>query len=303
MLRKQRYSLNQIKPGWNLILSSILTIMAILVILPIILVVIISFSTSKSLVENGYSFFPSELSAEAYANLAKTGTQIINSYKVTIAYTIMGTVLGILFMSMYAFVLAQKNFPGKKFYTYLIFFTMLFSGGLVPSYVVNVRYLNLYDTIWVLFLPSLISAFHIIILRTFINTTIPDSLLEAAKIDGANDLRVYWQIVMPLFKAGLATIALFKVVTYWNAWFGGMLYIENPNLVPLQTMLQKIQRNLQFIKTNADVALEERELVKNMPTESTRMAITVVAIAPILFIYPFFQRYFIEGMTIGSVKG
>jgi putative aldouronate transport system permease protein len=149
MLRKQRYSLNQIKPGWSLILSSILTIMAILVILPIILVVIISFSTSKSLVENGYSFFPSELSAEAYANLAKTGTQIIDSYIVTIAYTIMGTVLGILFMSMYAFVLAQKNFPGKKFYTYLIFFTMLFSGGLVPSYVVNVRYLNLYDTIWV----------------------------------------------------------------------------------------------------------------------------------------------------------
>jgi putative aldouronate transport system permease protein len=214
MLRKQRYSLNQIKPGWSLILSSILTIMAILVILPIILVVIISFSTSKSLVENGYSFFPSELSAEAYANLAKTGTQIIDSYIVTIAYTIMGTVLGILFMSMYAFVLAQKNFPGKKFYTYLIFFTMLFSGGLVPSYVVNVRYLNLYDTIWVLFLPSLISAFHIIILRTFINTTIPDSLLEAAKIDGANDLRVYWQIVMPLFKAGLATIALFK----WSLW-------------------------------------------------------------------------------------
>jgi putative aldouronate transport system permease protein len=140
-------------------------------------------------------------------------------------------------------------------------------------------------------------------LRTFINTTIPDSLLEAAEIDGANDFRVYWQIVLPLFKAGLATIALFNVVSRWNNWFSGMLYIEDSKLIPLQTMLQKIQRNVEFIKNNADVTQEERELLRNMPTESVRMAITVITTVPILFAYPFFQRYFITGMTIGSVKG
>jgi putative aldouronate transport system permease protein len=161
----------------------------------------------------------------------------------------------------------------------------------------------MYDTFWIMVIPGLVSSFHVIILRTFINTSIPDTIFEAAKIDGANDFRIYWQIVLPLFKAGLATIALFNVVSRWNDWFAGMLYIENPKLIPLQTMLQKIQRNIDFIKNNADVSSEERELLRTMPTESTRMAITIISTAPILFAYPFFQRYFITGLTIGSVKG
>jgi putative aldouronate transport system permease protein len=236
-------------------------------------------------------------------NHGQSPLQIIDSYIITILYTLVGTFLSLFFMSMYAFVLSLKGFPSRKFYTFLLFITMIFSGGLVPSYIVNVRYLNLYDSFWVIVLPSLISGFHVIILRTFINTTIPGSLLEAAKIDGANDFRVYWQIVLPLFKAGLATIALFNVVSRWNNWFSGMLYIEDSKLIPLQTMLQKIQRNVEFIKNNADVTHEERELLRNMPTESVRMAITVITTVPILFAYPFFQRYFISGMTIGSVKG
>ncbi len=302
-MSRESYKLNQIKPGWNFIISLMLVVGSIIIILPLVLVVIISFSSTESISLNGYSFFPTELTTAAYQNLAKTGSQIVDSYIITILYTLIGTFLSLFFMSMYAFVLSLKGFPGRKFYTFLIFVTMIFSGGLVPSYIVNVRYLNLYDSFWVIVLPSLISGFHVIILRTFINTTIPDSLLEAAEIDGANDFRVYWQIVLPLFKAGLATIALFNVVSRWNNWFSGMLYIEDSKLIPLQTMLQKIQRNVEFIKNNADVTQEERELLRNMPTESVRMAITVITTVPILFAYPFFQRYFITGMTIGSVKG
>lgn len=297
------YRLNQIKPVWNWIFSILLAGTSLLIVIPLVLVIVISFSSLDSISLNGYSFFPSSWSLDAYRSLSKTGTQLVNSYTITIIYTAVGTFLSLLVMSMFAFVISQKGFTWRKKYTYFLFFTMLFSGGLVPSYIVNVRYLHMYDTFWVMVIPGLVSSFHVIILRTFINTSIPDTIFEAAKIDGANDFRIYWQIVLPLFKAGLATIALFNVVSRWNEWFAGMLYIENPKLVPLQTMLQKIQRNIDFIKNNADATGEEREMLKNMPAESTRMAITIISTAPILFAYPFFQRYFITGLTIGSVKG
>lgn len=278
---------------------------AVTIVVPVLLVVIISFSSSESIAARGYTFFPSELTIMAYENVLKSGSQIRDSYIVTIAHTILGTLLSLFVMSMYAFAIAQKNFAAKKFYTFFLFFTMLFSGGLVPSYIVNVRYLNLYDSFWIFILPSLVSAFNVIILRTFINTTIPDSMYEAAKIDGANDFVIFIQIVMPLFKAGLATIALFNVVTRWNDWFTGMLYIENPKLVPLQTMLTSIQKNIEFIKNNSDLmsTKEGQEMLQTLPAESTRMAITIIATVPVLFAYPFFQRYFISGLTIGSVKG
>ncbi|HCS73212.1 MAG TPA: sugar ABC transporter permease [Clostridiales bacterium] len=296
---------NQISCGWNVFISVIMILVSLLIVLPLILVVIISFTSPESIVANGYSFFPSEFSLAAYKNLAKTGTQIINSYKVTIFYSLVGTFLSLFIMSMFAYVLAQKRFPIRRFLTIYTFITMLFSGGLVPSYMLNVRYLHLDDTIWVLILPGLVNAFHVIILRTFIQTSIPDSLFEAAIIDGATDYAIYFKIVLPLSKAGLATIGLFGLVARWNNWFTGMLYIDNPKLVPLQTLLQKIQRNIEFIKMNAEIAdtAGGLELLRSMPTESTRMAITVIATVPILFAYPFFQRYFIKGLTIGSVKG
>ncbi|MDD2502831.1 MAG: carbohydrate ABC transporter permease [Clostridia bacterium] len=303
MAAKRKF--NQISAGWNVSISAILILVSLLIVLPLILVVIISFTSADSIVMNGYSFFPSEYSLAAYKNLAKTGTQILNSYKVTIFYSFVGTFLSLFVMSMFAYVLAQKRFPLRRFLTVFTFITMLFSGGLVPSYILNVRYLHLDNTIWVLILPGLVNAFHIIILRTFIQTSIPDSLFEAAIIDGATDYSIYFRIVLPLSKAGLATIGLFGLVGRWNNWFTGMLYIDNPKLVPLQTLLQKIQRNIEFIKSNAEFADTQAglELLRSMPTESTRMAITVIAVVPILFAYPFFQRYFIKGLTIGSVKG
>lgn len=296
---------NQISPGWNILITSLLLFVSVFIVLPMVLVAIISVSSAESIALKGYTFFPSEFSLGAYENLMKTGTQIKNSYIITVFYTVAGTIMSLLVTSMFAFVLAQKRFRARKAMTYYTFFTMLFSGGLVPSYILNVRYLHINDTVWIFLLPTLVSAYNVIILRTFFQTSIPDSLFDVARIDGANDFTVYWKIVLPLSKAGLATVGLFNVVGRWNNWFTGMLYIENPKLVPLQTMLQKIQKNLEFIKMNADFADSAMglEYLKSIPTESSRMAITIIATIPILFAYPFFQRYFIKGLTIGSIKG
>ncbi|MEA4823367.1 MAG: carbohydrate ABC transporter permease [Clostridiaceae bacterium] len=296
---------NSISPGWNIAISIALCIVAVICLAPMLLVIIISLSTADSLAYNGYTFFPSGWSFQAYGYLVQTGRQILQGYKITIAYTVVNTVLALFVMSMFSYVIAQKNFRMRKAFTMFAFFTMLFSGGLVPSYILNVKYLHLYDTFWIFVLPGLMSFYNCIILRTFINTTIPDSLFEAAKIDGAGHFRIYFQIVLPLFKAGLATIGLFKVVGNWNDWFTGKLYIENPDLIPLQTMLTRIMDNIQFIKDNASKMNDQtiQAILKDMPTESSRMAITVITVAPILFAYPFFQRYFVQGLTIGSVKG
>lgn len=297
--------INRIKPATNVVFSAILLVIAILTVVPIVLVFIISISSSESLTYNGFSFLPSSISFTAYESLFKTGSQLIDSYIVTIAMTVVTTVLSIMVMSSYAFVLAQQTFAGKKFYTFILFFTMLFSGGLVPSYIINVNYLKLYDSFWILVLPSLVNAFNVIVLRTFISSTIPAELLDAAQIDGANEFRIYTSIVLPLSKAGLATIALFVLVGKWNEWFTGMLYINNPKLIPLQTMLTRIQQKIDFIKNNSNIAStpDGMAMLDSMPTEQTRMAIVVISTLPILFAYPFFQRYFIQGMTIGSVKG
>lgn len=311
MARKNKLSdnsfakINRIRPATNAIFSTVLTIIAILTVLPVILVVMISISSSESLTYNGFSFFPSSFSFVAYESLFKTGSQLIDSYIVTIAMTAVSTVLGLFVMAALAFVLAHQRFSAKKFYTIMLFITMIFSGGLTSSYIINVNYLHLYDTFWILVLPGLVNAFNVIVLRTFISTTIPEEMFDAAAIDGASDFTVFFRIVIPLSKAGLATIALFLMVNKWNEWFNGMLYIDNAKLVPLQTMLTRIQQKIDFIKNNSSLAStpDGMRLLDSMPTEQTRMAIVVIATLPIMCAYPFFQRYFIQGMTIGSVKG
>lgn len=299
------WKINRVSRKTNILFSTFLTIIAVLTVLPVVLVIMISISTPESLTYKGFSFIPQGITFTAYNSLFATGTQIVNSYLVTIASTVVHTILGVFMMTMYAFVLAQQRFGAKKFYTFVMFFTMLFSGGLVPSYIINVNYLHLYDTFWILVLSGMVSAFNIIVLRTFINTTIPIEMFDAAQIDGASEFTMFFRIVLPLSKAGLATICLLVLVGKWNDWFVGMLYIDNPKLVPLQTMLTRIQQKIDFIKNNASIAAtpDGMELLKSMPTEQTRMAILVITTLPILFAYPFFQRFFIQGMTIGSVKG
>ena len=296
---------NRITPGWNVFFSIVLCLISLLMLIPLALVVIVSFSSEMSISLNGFSFFPTEWSLQGYTYLMQMGDQIIASYKITIAHTLLGTIMSLAVMSMYAYVIALKNFKFRRIYTWVLFFTMLFSGGLVPNYIMNVRYLQLDNTIWIFLLPSLVSAYNVIILRTFIISTIPDSLFEAARIDGAGHFRVFISIVLPLFKAGLATIALFNVVSRWNDWFTGMLYIKDADLTPLQTLLKNIQDNIDFLKQNAMVAgtPDGIELLNSLPDQNLRMSCTIIVIIPILCAYPFFQRYFVQGLTLGSVKG
>ncbi len=304
-MAKNRRSFNQLTPGWDFTFSTLLILTSLLVLIPMALVIIVSFSAESSISNRGFAFIPEAWSLDGYRYLGKMGSQVMDSYLVTIAHTLLGTACSLSVMSMYAYVLAQRNFPARTFLTWFLAFTMLFSGGLVPSYIMNVRYYNLYNSFWIFILPSLVSAYNVIMLRTFITTTIPDTLFEAGKIDGAGHFRIFFQIVLPLFQAGLATIGLFNVVARWNDWFTGLLYIQNSKLIPLQTLLQKIQSTIDFLKNNSQVANtpEGIEMLRNLPTQNLRMACTVIVVAPMLMVYPFFQRYFVTGLTIGSIKG
>ena len=302
---KEVNKLTLISKGWNAVFVIILFFMALLVVIPMLLIAVVSLSSEISIANNGYTFFPSVWSLDGYKYLFKTGDQLADSYLVTIFYAITGTLMSLATMTMFAYVIAQKKFKFSRLLTWLLFFTMLFSGGLVPSYILNVRYLHINDTIWIFLLPTLVNAYYTIILRTFIRTTIPDALFEAARIDGAGHFRIFVNIVLPLFKTGIATVGLFSLVTRWNDWFIGMLYVQNPKLIPLQTLLTKLQDTIDFLKQNAAIAgtPDGVALLRTLPDENLRMACTIVVILPILFAYPFFQRYFVQGLTVGSIKG
>lgn len=302
--KKHTYRINEISNTSNLVITIVMTVLAIATLIPVLLVVSISFSSEEALAQ-GYKLIPSEFSFKAYAILMDTGKSLVRAYANTVFYSFTGTALSLLVMSLFAYVLSLKDFKPRSKLAFFAFFTTMFSAGLVPSYIINVRLLHLDDTIWIFLLPGLVAPFNVIILRTFMQTSIPDSLVEAARLDGASDWRIYWQIVMPLSKAGLATVGLTTLVTKWNDWVTGLLYIRNPNLVPLMTYLEKLQKTLDFLKNNAELAgtPDGAALLASIPTQSTRMAILVLAILPIMLAYPFFQKYFVKGLTIGSVKG
>lgn len=301
---KNKKQLNRINWKWNLVFCALLGIFALVIVLPVLLIVIVSFSSTDSINQVGYSFFPVEWSLDGYYYTFKLGSQLVYSYLVTIANSVIGTALGLAIMAMYAYVISQKRFWLSRGLTWFLFFTMLFGGGLVPSYILNVRYYHLRDTFWILLIGGLLNAYWVIILRTFIKTSIPEALLDSARIDGAGHFTIFFRIVCPLFKAGLGTIGLFSFVSRWNNWFTGMLYIDNNKLVPLQTLLTKLQNNADYLKANSDIAGTPGglEMLKSLPGTNLRMACTVLAVVPILFAYPFFQRYFVQGLTVGSIK-
>jgi len=304
-VHKRRYVVNQISPTWNIIFSSFVIFLVIITLLPLLLVLSISLSSAESITLEGYKFIPSEWTTAAYQAVAKMGSSVGRSYLNTIFYTVVNVVVGLFLMSMFAFALARKDFQYRLQLSFFIFFSTLFSAGLVPTYILYTRYLHMNNSIWVFIVPGLIQAFDIIMLRTFCKTTIPDELFDSAKIDGANDFVMYTQIVLPLSKAGLATVGLFNVVAKWNEWFTGIMYNEDPKLQPIMTVLQKIQKTIDFLKANTDfdTSQESMEFIQNLPTESTRMALALISILPLLVMYPFFQKYFVKGLTVGSVKG
>lgn len=303
--KSKKRAFNQISPTTNFIMSAVMIFIAAVFLLPLILVLSISLSSYNSIQTNGYQFIPQEWSLVAYEYMLQIGDGLWRSYAMTILYVSTGTLLGLFLMSMFAYVLTRVESRTRSIFTFYAFFSTMFSGGMVSRYILYTRYLNIDNTIWVFILPGLINAFNVIILRTFITTTIPDSLIESAKLDGASEWQIYLRIVMPLFKAGLASIGLMGMVTRWNDWFTGIMYVDDRKLVPVMTYLQRIQKDIEYLKsgTAAASSLEGLEMLQNLPTESARMAITILVILPLLVAYPFFQKYFVKGLTVGSVKG
>lgn len=287
---------------FNIVLHIIFIIIAVCCVFPILLTLSISFSSNKAIVEHGYSLMPKEFSLESYQYIFMDSTKILRAYGVTIFNAIVGASLSVLVIAHVAYPLSRTDFKLRKPITYFILFTMLFNGGQVASYMVITRLYNLQNTIWVMILPLLMSPWYTVVLRTFFKTGVPKGLIEAGKVDGAGELRILWQLVFPIALPGIATIALFQVLLFWNDWNMPLLYIVEPKLYNLQFLLQQMMQNIQQLNENPEFATQAAAGMADIPTEGARMALCFIAMGPILITYPFFQKYFIQGLTVGSVK-
>lgn len=295
--------LNRIAPATNVVFNIVFVICSLLCILPVVFVIMISLSSEDSLRQFGYQFFPKEFSLEAYVFLFNEGITIVRALGVSLFVTIAGTILGVALTTTMGYVLSRPGYKLNGFLTMVVFIPMIFNGGMIASYVVNIQLLGLKDTLWALIWPIAVSSFNIIICKTFFRTTIPDSVVESAKIDGASQLSIFSKIVLPISKPVLATIGLFLTFGYWNDWFQSSLYISNDKLFSLQALLNRIQRDIEALANNPSAGATLQQYRMNMPKEGSRMAIAVLIIIPIACAYPFFQKYFISGLTIGAVKG
>lgn len=297
--------LNRITPTTNFLFNLMFLILALVCFLPIIFIFIISITKNEVLRTEGYKLFVTAetVSLDAYTFLWGQKHIILNALVISVKVTAIGTVLGVMLTCLMGYVLSRKEHKLNGFLTMLVFIPMVFGGGLASSYVVNTQILGLRDNLWVLILPLAVSSFNVTIARTFFRTTVPDSIIESAKIDGASQWTVFFRIVLPISKPVLATIALFLAFGYWNDWYQSMLYINDTNLKSLQATLDSMQKSLEYLTKNPSAGMTSADLKKAMPEEAVRMAIAFVVAVPIACVYPFFQKYFISGLTVGAVKG
>lgn len=295
--------LNRIKPQTNLLFNLLFMFCAMVCIIPVIFVFVISISSEQSIKMNGYRFWPEGFALDAYEFIFKEGRMILQALGVSVTVAVVGTLIGLALTSTMGYVLSRNSYKLNGFLSMVVFIPMIFNGGMISSYVVNTQFLHLKDSIWALILPLCVSSFNVVICRTFFKTNIPDSVIESAQIDGASQLRIFTQIALPLSKPMLATIALFLTFGYWNDWFQSSLYITNTKLFSLQALLDHVQRNIEMMAKNPAMGLTMQQYINNMPKEGARMAMAIIIIVPIACTYPFFQRYFISGLTVGAVKG
>ena len=295
--------LNQIKPGTNVWFNILFAVLSFVCIFPVLYVFMISISSEQSISKNGYAFFPSSYSNAAYQFLWNERGTISHALLISVIVTLVGTALGVMLTTMIGYVLSRPGYKLKGFFTWMVFIPMIFNGGIVANYVVVANILHLNNTIWCLILPLAMSSFNVIICKTFFRTTVPDSIIESAKIDGATQLTIFSRIVVPISKPVFATVALFLTFGYWNDWFQSALYISNSKLISLQALLNNMMKNLDYIANNPSAGLSLQQYINSMPSESVRMAIAIVIVIPIACAYPFFQKYFISGLTVGAVKG
>lgn len=272
--------------------------------LPVILVFIAAFSDEKCINKNGFSFWPEKWSLDGMNAVLKYGNKLVTSYGVTIFVTVAGTFLGLLIMSMFAYSISRKDFRLSRFLSIFLLIPMLFNGGQLSGYICFTSYYHLKDTLWLLILPLCVSTMNVIILRTYIVNSIPEELMEAAKIDGSGEYRTFFQITLPLMKPSLAAVGFMMATGYWNDWQNAMMYITTDSKKPLQLLLVNIQKSIEFLLNNNNVPANVRAAMGgSIPQYSSTMATVIVVIGPIMVAYPFFQKYFIKGLTVGSVKG
>lgn len=285
----------------QLFINALLLGFGLACVFPLIGIVSISLSNEVDIVQYGYRLFPKLFDLSAYAYILYKPAQILNAFKISLLVSIIGTLVSVFVMAGIAYPLSRHDYKWKNFLSFYVFFTMLFNGGLVPSYMLISNYLHLKDTLLVLILPYLAIPWFILILRSFMQK-IPYSVIESCMIDGASEFRIFFHIVLPLSKPGLATVGMFTLLQYWNDWWLSLLYIEKESLVPLQFMLYRMMNNIAFLTSSTNRMPPGMKTVA-IPSESARMAMAIVAAGPMLAVFPFFQRHFVRGLTIGAVKG
>ena len=302
--KKQLIETTQAGPVLNVVYNIIFIALCMMCLYPVLLLFGVSLTSEEAISEFGYKLIPQEISFDAYNYLAKNGQTVMRAYVVTIAATLTGTALNVLVNALYAYAISRNDFKYRKFFTFLQLFTMLFSGGTVPWYIICTRVLHLTNTFWALVLPMVGSAWNIIVLRTFFKTSVPDAIVESARIDGASEFTTFFKIVWPISLPGIATIALFAMLAYWNEYFNTLMLTSDGKWQNLQLYLYNILENIKALTDTSSMAYAKAgHMVDQLPTESVRMAVVIVTIGPIVLAYPFFQKYFIKGLTIGAVKG
>lgn len=271
---------------------------ALCCLLPLVLIISSSFTDEITLTRNGYNLIPAAFSTQSYDLIFRSPTAILRAYAVTIFITLVGTIVAVMLMSMLAYALSRPDFVLRKALSFFVFFTMLFSGGIVPYYILMTQYLHVQDTVFALLLPYFVVPFYVLILRTYF-ASLPSELIDAARVDGAGEFRIFISIALPLAKPVLATVALFTALNYWNDWTTALYFIRDANLYPLQYLLYIIQSNTQAMQLQSAVG---NITVSNIPTQTTQMAMAVLATGPAAIFFLFFQRYLIRGVTLGAFK-
>ena len=296
-------TINRISKKADIVLNICFSVWTLACVLPLLLVVIVSFSSEQSIFENGYSFFPSEWSLAAYEFFFKLGDQLIRSYGITIFVTVVGTLFSLAISASFAYVLSRSDYAYNRLFTLLMLFTMLFNGGIVPQYIMWTTIFHVRNTYAALIFPNLLmTAFNIFLVRNYYTNSIPDALYEAAQLDGATEIGIFSRVVFPLAKPVVATIALFTGLSYWNSWTNALYYVQDPKYFGIQNLLMRIMKNIEYLRTGATEMAAEGQAV-SLPGNSIRMALAFIGLIPILILYPMMQKYFIKGVVVGAVKG
>jgi putative aldouronate transport system permease protein len=294
---------SQISIGTNITFNFMFLCCVVLCLAPLLLVIAISVTDERTILENGYSFIPEKFSGKAYEYLLTAGAAIWRAYGISITVTVIGTALSLLVICLYAYPLSRSGFRYKNQFAFFAYFTMIFGGGLVPWYIVYTQLIPIRKTIWIMIVPYLMNTWFMMIMRTFFKTTIHESIIESARMDGAGEFRTFFVIVLPLCRAGLATIGLFCTLNYWNDFFLPLVFVNDSKLYNIQYLMYQTLVAVQFLLQNTSQISNVSDIMKNLPSEGVRMAIAVISIGPIVLAYPFFQKYFVKGLTIGAVKG